>query len=122
VRTLRHHPPRTLQASVVLFLGRTVVLDPLRAQLLSSVDRGGSIRAAAQNLQISYMHAWVLLRDMGVSFGGALVESQSGGGRGGKSWLTSAGREVLTLYRAVEEETRAASARPLSRLRKLLSE
>jgi len=97
-----------------------VVLDPLRAQLLSSVERGGSIRVAAQNVRISYMHAWVLLRDMGVCFGEALVESQSGGGRGGKSWLTSAGREVLKLYQAVEQDARAGSARPLSRLRQLL--
>jgi molybdate transport system regulatory protein len=90
----------------------TVVLGPGKADLLEAIARTGSIRAAAEELEMSYMRAWSLVQIMNDAFRSPLVEKERGGtGKGGAS-LTARGESVLALYRKMEEKA-ARAAEPL---------
>jgi molybdate transport system regulatory protein len=82
----------------------TVVLGPGKADLLDAIARTGSIRAAAGELGMSYMRAWTLVRTMNAAFRTPLVEKERGGAEQGGAQLTTSGREVLSLYRKMEEK------------------
>ena len=87
----------------------TIVLGPGKADLLDAIARTGSIRAAAGELEMSYMRAWTLVRTMNAAFRSPLVEKERGGTEKGGAQLTERGRSVLALYRRMEEKaTRAA--------------
>lgn len=101
--------------SVALVLKDAVLLDSLRAQLLDTVEEVGSITAAARKIRVSYAHGWHLIRDLTLAIGQPLLESSPAGSR-----LTAAGREVLALYRAIEQGARHGSAPALSHLRSLV--
>jgi len=82
----------------------TIVLGPGKADLLDAIDRAGSIRKAATELQMSYMRAWTLVRTMNAAFRSPLVEKERGGSAQGGAQLTARGRAVLKLYRRMEKE------------------
>jgi molybdate transport system regulatory protein len=90
----------------------TVVLGPGKADLLDAIHRTGSIRAAAGELGMSYMRAWTLVKTMNAAFRAPLVEKERGGAEQGGAQLTAAGREVLTMYRKIEQKAERA-AEPL---------
>ena len=81
----------------------TIVLGPGKADLLESIHRTGSIRAAAKELGMSYMRAWTLVRTMNAAFRAPLVEKERGGSERGGAQLTARGLAVLQLYRQMEE-------------------
>ncbi|HKR64431.1 MAG TPA: LysR family transcriptional regulator [Thermoanaerobaculia bacterium] len=82
----------------------TIVLGPGKADLLDAIARSGSIRAAAEELEMSYMRAWTLVRTMNAAFRSPLVEKVRGGSAQGGAQLTARGRAVLKLYRAMEKK------------------
>jgi molybdate transport system regulatory protein len=86
----------------------TIVLGPGKADLLDAIARTGSIRAAADELGMSYMRAWNLVKTMNAAFRSPLVEKERGGAGQGGAQLTTAGLKVLRLYRKIED--RAARA------------
>ena len=98
----------------------TILLGPGKADLLEAIARSGSIRAAADELQMSYMRAWTLVRTMNAAFRSPLVEKERGGSAQGGAQLTERGRKVLALYRAMEENARRAMAREWQKLRRQL--
>lgn len=79
------------------------MLGPGKADLLEAVERTGSIRAAADELHMSYMRAWSLIRTMNSACLSPLVEKERGGSDRGGAHLTDRGRAVLRLYREMEE-------------------
>lgn len=101
--------------------GGEIALGPGKVALLEAVDRGGSIRAAAATLKMSYARAWQLIGTMNLCFGAALVETSKGGEKGGGARLSPLGREVLQRYRAVEAAMLAASGPERAALLALLS-
>jgi molybdate transport system regulatory protein len=80
----------------------TIVLGPGKADLLDAIAETGSIRAAAEELEMSYMRAWTLVRTMNAAFRTPLVEKVRGGSAQGGAQLTARGRAVLRLYRKME--------------------
>lgn len=98
-----------------------VLLGPGMATLLETVHRTGSLRVAADDLEMSYMHAWGLVKTMNGAFRDPLVALSRGGAVRGGARLTARGEEVLALYREVEAEARRAVAGRWRRLRRLLS-
>lgn len=86
----------------------TVVLGPGKADLLDAIARTGSIRAAAEELEMSYMRAWTLVRTMNAAFRAPLVEKERGGAEQGGAQLTKSGKNVLRLYRRMEEKAEKA--------------
>ena len=96
----------------------TIVLGPGKAELLAAIARTGSIRAAAGELDMSYMRAWTLVRIMNGAFRSPLVEKLRGGSEQGGARLTERGSLVLELYERMEKEAKravAASWRELKR-------
>jgi molybdate transport system regulatory protein len=98
-----------------------VLVGPGMATLLETVRRTGSLRVAADELEMSYMHAWGLVKTMNKAFRDPLVTLSRGGAVRGGALLTTRGEEVLGLYREIEAEARRAVAARWRRLRRLLS-
>lgn len=88
----------------------TIVLGPGKADLLEAIGRTGSIRAAAEELEMSYMRAWTLVRTMNAAFRSPVVEKIRGGTERGGAQLTERGRRVLALYTGMTRTAQKAIA------------
>ena len=69
---------------------------------------------------MSYRRAWLLAKTMNACFRKPLIEAAKGGTGGGGARLTAMGREVLTLYRAMEDHAAAAVTLDMEKLRGLM--
>jgi molybdate transport system regulatory protein len=98
----------------------TIVMGPGKADLLEAIGRTGSIRAAAGELEMSYMRAWTLVRTMNAAFRSPLVEKERGGAEQGGAQLTPRGETVLRLYRQMEQKAARATTREWEKLRREL--
>lgn len=107
----------TLHFRIRIRNGDVIAIGPGKIALLEAIDRTGSIVAAARELEMSYRRAWVLLDETNSSLARPVVESATGGHRGGGTRLTDAGRQVVATYRRIESE---AAKRCQSDIRKLL--
>jgi len=81
-----------------------VVLSDWRVELLEAIDRLGSLRAAAAELQVPYRTAWKKLQETESRLGERLVDAEPGGAEGGRSRLTAAGRAWVRRYRDTVED------------------
>ena len=92
--------PRALgvKAKFWLTLGPDTLFGDGKAALLEAVDRYGSLRQAAQSMDMSYRHAWGLLRELEQAAGFAFLE-HSGSGPRTTLRLTDHGREFIAAYR-----------------------
>src|SRR6185436_8301426 len=95
-------------------------LGPGRVDLLELIAETGSLRAAAQEMEMSYMRAWTLVKSLNSWFRAPLVAVARGGKTGGGATVTKHGRKVIALYRRMERESQRVASRPWKDLRKLL--
>ncbi len=86
-----------------ILFGDHIALGPGKADLLSVIAETGSIRRAAQRLDMSYMRAWKLVQTMNACFGEPLVIVARGGTLHGGARLSLTGQKALALYRKMEE-------------------
>jgi molybdate transport system regulatory protein len=77
-----------------------------RLELLRHIESTGSISRAAKAMKMSYKSAWDAVDAMNNAMATPLVESASGGRRGGGSRLTEAGRRLVREYERLEERHR----------------
>lgn len=96
-------------------------LGPGKVALLEAIERTGSIAAAGREFGMSYRRAWLLTDEVNRTFDKPLVEARGGGRNGGGAALTERGREIVALYRAVEEAARKSTAREVKRLSRVLA-
>lgn len=93
-----------------------------RLELLRQIEATGSISKAAKAMKMSYKSAWDAVDAMNNAMGAVLVESASGGTRGGGSRLTETGRQLIHEYELLEERHRqwleTASRKFFARLQK----
>lgn len=94
----------------------TIVIGPGKADLLDAINRTGSIRAAAEELGMSYMRAWTLVRTMNAAFRSPLVEKERGGAGQGGATLTERGTRVLRLYQQMQKKAEDSIARLWERM------
>ena len=94
---------------------------PGKARLLELIDELTSLRQAASAMDMSYRQAWLLIKAAEATFGAPLVETATGGTRGGGSHLTRLGREVVARYRAIEAGANRATKTEVAELAKLAS-
>lgn len=88
-----------------------------RLELLRQIEATGSISKAAKAMKMSYKSAWDAVNAMNNAMGDPVVESASGGSRGGGSRLTEAARRLILEYQRLEERHRQwldAAARDFS--------
>lgn len=100
--------------------GGEILLGPGKADLLAAIGRHGRLAAAARELEMSYMRAWMLVQTLNRGFRGPLVRTERGGSGHGKAILTPLGRKVLGLYRRMEASSLGAMAPAWKSLRALL--
>jgi molybdate transport system regulatory protein len=76
--------------------GRTV-MGAGRAELLRTIDEEHSLRKASSKLEISYKHAWIMLKKMNEALGEPAITTVRGGKDQG-TFLTDLGRRLLAEY------------------------
>ena len=84
-------------------------IGPGKIALLEHIDAAGSISAGARELSMSYKRAWDLVEELNILFSAPVVETRTGGKRGGGARLTGTGRMVVSRFRALEVAAQAAA-------------
>jgi len=74
-------------------------IGPGKIDLLEAISRSGSISRAAQELGMSYRHAWLLVDSLNNSFTEPVTTSSVGGAGGGGVKLTPFGADLIRSYR-----------------------
>src|ERR1041385_5152798 len=119
IRRVSNSKPKLLPRLRVT-CGDEVALGPGKAELLELVGRTGSIREAAERMNMSYMRAWKLIQTMNACFREPLVNSERGGSSHGGAALTPAGDKVLQLYREMEKACVEQTKKSWGELRRLI--
>jgi molybdate transport system regulatory protein len=72
--------------------------------LLTKVERLGSLKAATVEMGMSYSHAWKLIKGLERRLGFELLYRQVGGVSGGGASLTPQAKELMRSYKALMRE------------------
>ena len=119
-RTAEPAPPQW-RFRMRITAGELIAIGPGKIALLEAIERTGSITAAAKSLDMSYRRAWILLDEVNRSLKLPAVDSAKGGSAGGGSVLTEAGRELVLLYRRIEQTAAAACKADIRRIMGMLA-
>ena len=85
--------------------GHDIALGPGKVALLEHIGRTGSLRKAAEAMEMSYMRAWTLVQTMNHCFKKPLVITRHGGTMGGGALVTVEGKAIAALYRRMEAQS-----------------
>ena len=96
------------QLSIRIDFGPELRVGPGKIELLEQIAAHGSIAAGGRAMDMSYRRAWELVEELNGIFGRPVVDSRSGGRKGGGATLTPLGLSLVSHYRAMEQA--AASA------------
>ncbi len=77
-------------------------LNSATVKLLQEVQRRGSLRIAAKELNYSYQHAWELINEINRVASEPVVIKQRGGVGGGGAQLSAHGRRLLGEFDSIE--------------------
>ncbi|MCA3554052.1 LysR family transcriptional regulator [Aestuariivirga sp.] len=105
--------------SIRVDFGPDLRVGPGKIALLEQIAALGSISAGGRAMDMSYRRAWELIEELNAIFGKPVVESRSGGRKGGGATLTPLGLSLVSRYRAMQ---RAAAAAAEPHLRALAAE
>ena len=72
--------------------------------ILLRVERTGSLRQAAEEINMFYSQAWNLIKDLEKRLEFNLLERKVGGERGGWSEITEEARKLMTKFKLFLEE------------------
>ena len=100
-------------AVAVIRMNRPDKRNALDAEQIAAL---GSISAGGRAMDMSYRRAWELIEELNSIFGKPVVESRSGGRKGGGATLTPLGLSLISRYRAMERAAAAATAPHLAAL------
>ncbi len=73
-------------------------------QLLRAIEEKGSLKAAAEELGMSYRKSWGDIKNAEELLGYELTEKQRGGKDGGNSLLTDKAKKLLEAYDALHKK------------------
>lgn len=76
-------------------------------RLLRTVDQTGSLNSAAKRMHMAYSKAWRLIRNANNALGFQLLESRTGGVRGGGAELTPECRAFLESFEQFSAKVQA---------------
>ncbi|MET0182399.1 MAG: LysR family transcriptional regulator [Caulobacterales bacterium] len=103
-----------------VIVGDARAMGPGKADLLDQIIKCGSISAAAKAMNMSYSRAWQLVDAMNKAFKKPVVESATGGAKGGGAQVTEVGRAVLSHYREMQTALDAKASEHVSGFQKYL--
>lgn len=95
--------------SIRIDFGPELRVGPGKIALLEKIAALGSISAGGRAMDMSYRRAWELIEELNTIFGKPVVESRSGGRKGGGATLTPLGLALISRYRAMERAAAAAT-------------
>jgi molybdate transport system regulatory protein len=98
----RKQAPLKLRGRIWVEISGSAALTEAGADLLEQIEACGSLSEAARRLRFSYRRAWMLIDAMNRHWPRPLVETATGGKRGGGTRMTELGREVLSSYRDLQ--------------------
>ncbi|HEY4318299.1 MAG TPA: LysR family transcriptional regulator [Herbaspirillum sp.] len=98
----------------------TIAFGPGKASLLQAIERTGSISGGAREMGMSYRRAWLLVEQMNRCFKQPLVQTATGGIKGGGAQITEMALDVLAHYKAMQEKAAASTHEELSYLQGLM--
>lgn len=84
------------------------LLDEYRFKLLKKIQETGSLKAAADELEVSYRKAWGNVEEIENGLGFKLLERQRGGATGGKTLLTADGEKLIAAHEELRAEFNSA--------------
>ena len=90
-------------------------MGPGKAELVERIGETGSISAAARDMGMSYRRAWQLVESLNLAFREPVVETATGGKRGGGARVTAFGAGVVKQFRTMEGKASRAIAGDLRR-------
>jgi molybdate transport system regulatory protein len=99
--------------------GREILGDE-EWRLLGYIAETGSLKAAADEMKISYRKAWGDLRDAEQKLGFSLIEKVRGGEQGGSSTLTDEGTRLINAYRELHQNFQGAVEEYIIQFKKTL--
>jgi molybdate transport system regulatory protein len=102
--------------SIRIDFGPDLRVGPGKIALLEQIASLGSISAGGRAMDMSYRRAWELIEELNTIFGKPVVESRSGGKKGGGATLTPLGLSLIARYRAIELAAAAATEPQLKAL------
>jgi molybdate transport system regulatory protein len=102
--------------SIRIDFGPDLRVGPGKIALLEQIAALGSISAGGRAMDMSYRRAWELIEELNIIFGKPVVESRSGGKKGGGATLTPLGLALISRYRAMERAAAAATEPHLTAL------
>jgi len=91
-------------ADLRLIVAGLPVLDEAGFRLLQGLGMTGCLMDAGRMAGVPYRTAWDRLRQTAKAWGEPVVETASGGTRGGSSRVTAAGEQVLSIYTSLRRE------------------
>lgn len=89
-----------------------------KAELMELIRETGSIRQAAQRMDMSYRRGWLLTDELNRMFREPVIETKKGGKSGGGAGLTDFGETLLRRFRDMEKRTTKALRADLDWLEK----
>src|SRR6476619_6765642 len=114
----RGAPPRP---QIRIMFRKAIAMGPGKADLLRAIEQTGSISAAARALGMSYRRAWLLVDTMNQCFRAPVVETLTGGQKGGGAQITELGQEVLNRYLQMEAKASASVQKDLAEFTRLMA-
>jgi molybdate transport system regulatory protein len=99
---------------------RAPAMGPGKAELVERIAQTGSISAAARAMGMSYRRAWQLVEALNRDYRERLIDTATGGRRGGGARVTPFGQEIVGRFRAMEEKASAAIASDLRRFERYI--
>ena len=93
-----------LETLLALRSGDHVAVGRERVRMLEEIEQQGSISAAAKALGFSYKYAWDAIAAINNLTPKPVIETQSGGRKGGGARLTEDGRHFIAAFRRLEEK------------------
>ena len=119
---MNHRLEIVLEPRIRILLRSSIAIGPGKAALLEGIADTGSIAGAGRRMGMSYRRAWMLAKSMNACFREPLIEAAKGGLGGGGARVTAMGREVLAIYRAMEDHAATAVIPDMEKLRKLMAD
>ena len=85
-------------------IGDDYILGEGTYGLLEEIRKKRSISAAAKTTNMSYRHAWDLIKEVEKHLGEPVIKTQKGGKYGGRSEVTDAGLSLLTSFKKLKKK------------------